>query len=214
MNGRHTKSGWHKTGNSRGLSGDFIVYRPAVHAGFFAAGFRGAIPCGDPLQRGRKQKCGIKSRSICGNPGRNGCENVRRRTFCREKKACSFADLPDFPAFQKNLLTGFSRTVTLPGPSFSFVPAFRMRLSGSRESSFRALLWLWLNAHECPRLLPVLISHNEFQRSVEGDESPDFIRNSPHAVFCMRVGLYFRLRDDRICSAPREAAQSTYGTSE
>ena len=44
MNGRHTKSGWHKTGNSRGRSGDFIVYRPAVDAGFFAAGFRGAGP--------------------------------------------------------------------------------------------------------------------------------------------------------------------------
>ena len=114
---------------------------------------------GRPLQPGRKQKRGIKRRSIRGNPGRNRCENVRRWTFCREKKACGFVDLPDFPAFQKNLLTGFSRTVTLPAPSFSSVTAFRMRFSAS---SLRALLRLRLNAHECPRLQPVLISHNEF----------------------------------------------------
>lgn len=52
-----------------------------------------------------------------------------------------------------------------------------------------------MDAHECPRLQPVLISHNEFQSSVHGDESPVCVNRSPDAFSCRRTGLYLRLRD-------------------
>ena len=45
--------------NSRGRSGDFIVYRPAVAAGFFAAGFRGAVPCSQAGNKNAESRDGL-----------------------------------------------------------------------------------------------------------------------------------------------------------
>lgn len=46
---------------------------------------------------------------------------LRERTstsFSMKTETLVFADIPDYPAVLKDLLTGFWRTVTLPAPSF------------------------------------------------------------------------------------------------